>query len=498
MFYIARKAFPDRILDDDDLDAVADLWRAWHQEKSDSALFSRKAYQFLQVRLWGFARDRAAALADLLKQGLESYGLPESHVTFLDPDTICIDSPAVPVFEALPRGLWLDLFRDEAFDGLPLMLRLSISEFRGRPEGAPGESVGLVLVGLLRNDRLQLKAVWPNTTEAERLDPVFHKAVWPEEEKFLHALDEFQESGRLPPRDSSLFVTRRQERTAYWSIRLLFDVPGDDKLSGFLGRIGFFFSLMVIAALVLLYAPMNWLMPFIVELVALVGLFGLGFNLFWKGRIVYLYYSRMKAALRKLYSQSINYVPVDLAELGLADNPGLVKYTRELEQIGARRLLDFRIEPRPTGLSYIRLFQLPDGHSYAFLNVMLNTPVIHFFPAHPFVLISTYFDDGTRLTSVNAKASGFSKLRKPNVVARRFPDLQNPGELLARHREVMKRLLDEGRRLAPLMTVEGLIRRQIEEHDETCELAKQQGYYTWGAAFRQAFGIVRKEYLQDG
>src|ERR1700682_2867248 len=142
----------------------------------------------------------------------------------------------------------------------------------------------------------------------------------------------------------------------------------------------------------------------------------------------------MKAALRKLHSGSLNYVPVDLVELGAADNPAVVKYTCELEAIGARRLIDVRPDPL-SSRSYIRLFQLSEDRTYVFLNTMLATQVLRFYPAHPFLMVMTCFADGSRLASVNTKASGYQKPRKANVISRRFQDAKDPGVLLAAHRQ---------------------------------------------------------------
>jgi hypothetical protein len=95
------------------------------------------------------------------------------------------------------------------------MIRLAISEYRDQPEGRSTDSAGLVLVGKLQDDRLQLKAIWPSSLEEDRLDPLFRMAVWPEEREFLRALDDFRATGRLGPGACGLFVSRRQEQFAY-------------------------------------------------------------------------------------------------------------------------------------------------------------------------------------------------------------------------------------------------------------------------------------------
>jgi hypothetical protein len=251
MFYLARNRYPDRIFDEDDLDAVADLWRAWYEKRRSGLRSHWVVYQFLEVRLWGFARDRGAALVDLLRKDMISCGLSDPPVALRDSDTISVASPAVCIEQDLPRGLWLDLFHDEEFAGLPLMLRLTISEYRDQPEGRPGDCAGLVLVGKLQDGRLQLKAIWPSSLEAERLDALFKMAVWPEETEFLQALDDFQRTGLVGSGTGGLFVSRGQEQVGYSVIRLLFDLPGQAKLPAFLGRVGFFAVPILVAAFLL-------------------------------------------------------------------------------------------------------------------------------------------------------------------------------------------------------------------------------------------------------
>jgi hypothetical protein len=497
MLYLARKQFPDRMMDDRDLDAVADLWREWYMRKAWPRRDS-DANQFLELRLWGFARERGPDLLRLLQDRLADHELPERRIALADPDTITLSSPPVPVSHFLPRGLWLELFRTRDFSGLPLMVRLTISAHRDQSRGHPAKSAGLVLVGQLHDDRLQLKAAWPGSMNTEPFDPFYRMAVWPQEQEYLQALEAFQRTGKAIPVSTGVFVSRSQERTAYWYIRLLFDVPGEQrKLLTFLGRISFFAALTLLAGVWLYLVRDIMLLRVAPVLLGLIGLAGLGFNLWWKARMVYQYHARMKAAFRKLYSRSVSFPAVDLSELGVADNPAVVKYSAELEAAGARHLIDVRVDPPTNSLAYIRIYQIPDTHSYVFLNIMLATQNIQYFPAHVFLMVMTYFADESRLASTNAKAAGFRKQRRPNVTMRRFPEAQNPGDVIDRHRQVLKRLLDDGRVLAPIKSAQGLLDAQVKLHDETCALAKQQGYYTWGAAMRHAFGIVRPECVED-
>src|SRR5437763_1406372 len=111
MLYILRREFPDRWMNHEDLDAVAALMREWYRRQRLAN--QGETYQFLELRLWGFARSRGDALLRLLQKGLQSYGLPISYAKHLDADTIVVASPPVPLAELLPPGLWLDLFAED-------------------------------------------------------------------------------------------------------------------------------------------------------------------------------------------------------------------------------------------------------------------------------------------------------------------------------------------------------------------------------------------------
>jgi len=229
----------------------------------------------------------------------------------------------------------------------------------------------------------------------------------------------------------------------------------------------------------------------------MIGIAGISINVWRKVRHIYRFYAKMKANLRKAYSHFISLTEVDLEKEGVAENSALRKYSGDLEAAGARRLIDVRVDPPTSSLAYIRIFQLPEDRSYFFLNIMLATEHFHFFPAHAVFVINTYFADGSRLASTDSMGGGYRKKRKANVIVRCFPGADGPNELIEQHRKVLKSLLDGGRRLAPLLTAQGVIDNQIRELKESSELAKAEGYYTWGAAVRQSFGLVRREYLQD-
>jgi hypothetical protein len=485
------------MMDEDELDSVAALWRAWYAMRHKSLWGQREAYQFLEITLWEFAWSRSEKLLRMLRHSLSEYGLAEDHAELVDPDTITITSPSVPNSELLPRGLWLDLFGDKEFSGLPVMVRLTISEHQDVRETGVGHSAKLVLVGEVREGRLQLKAVWPNILRKEAIEQLYHKAVWPNESAFLRALDVFRATGRvdLGPAAAELFATQQQVQMGYWFVRLFFDLPGQARLPAFLGRVGFFAAILVAAAGLIYWARAIPPLQVQIALLGLIGLGGLGFNVWRKLCHIVRYHSAMRKALRKLYTQPFRLPEVDLDKEGVAQNAASLKYSGDLQAAGAIHLIDVRIDPPGTSLHYFRIFQLPADRSYVFLGIMPATEQFQLFPAGTYLVINTYFEDGSRLVSSDSKGAGYKKTRNANVVMRCFPDAKGPGDLIAHHREILRELIEEGRRLAPLLNAQGVIAAQVRAIEETSELAKEEGYYTWGAAVRQSFGLVRHEYL---
>jgi hypothetical protein len=190
----------------------------------------------------------------------------------------------------------------------------------------------------------------------------------------------------------------------------------------------------------------------------------------------------------------VRFEEVDLAALGVIDDPTVRKYTAELEALGCRHYLDVRTDPGPEGTSYFRLFFLPTEATYVHLLLMFSTKQFRLFPAKPTLLVTTYLEEG-RLTSINS-GGGYRKSVNPRVIARHFPE-KDPATFLAKHCRVARRLRDEGQRPVLLSGRQALLQRLIDDHEETRQLWERYGYYSWGAAFRQAFDLVRPEYRVD-
>lgn len=61
------------------------------------------------------------------------------------------------------------------------------------------------------------------------------------------------------------------------------------------------------------------------------------------------------------------------------------------------------------------------------------------------------------------------------------------------HSRLLEKLGEPGRQPAPLEP-ESILPRMVADHDEVRPLMAQSGFYGWGDAFREAFGLVRPEY----
>jgi hypothetical protein len=390
------------------------------------------------------------------------------------------------------------LFHAVEFDGLPLMLRLSLHDWHGEPEGPPAGGGTLVICGQLDGDQLRLKGIWPAGL-AEKEEALYEKAAWPEEDWLLGALAHYRTTGRRPVfPESSHFAARPIQQGRYWALSRFIRFPSRNRLGDFLGRVAFFGMPLLFAVALLAWVlsgplPEPWLLGALTALVA-VPLTGLVYVVSNELRRVANYHRRMTAALTRVYSQSLRFEEVDLDALGVIDDPSVRKYTAELEALGCGHYLDVRTDPRPEGTTYVRLFALPTEHTYVQLLLMFATRQFQLFPAKPTLLATTYLEEG-RLTSLNG-GGGYRRPLNPRLIARHFPD-KDPTAFLANHCRVLRRLRDEGHRPVLLPGPQALLQRLVDDHEEARRLRERYGFYSWSAAFRQAFELVRSEYRVD-
>jgi hypothetical protein len=498
MLYLTRRHFPDRLLDGKDLDALADLWFAWYDEVRAQAPSGGVGHHRVEGRLWAFPRQDGDRLERVLAGAVAAGGVAGLEVGRPDPDTLTAATPFFDLRQPCTLAPLLTCFAAPEFDGLPLMLRLSLHDWRGEPDDGPPLAGGtLVICGQPAQGRLRLKALWGAGLVAEH-EPLYERARWNEEDLALRALDGGQTIPPAPPTAPTFLGPRGAQRRQHWVLTRLFELPGQPKLAAFLGRAGFFAGFFGVALAVLFgLRPRGYLLAATVGF-ATVALTGLGYVVWKQARKVVDHYVHMRAALKRVYSRIVRFIPVDLAAVGAWPDPHAAKYSSEIEALGGRHYFDLTHDPPPTGTSYIRAFAVPQEHTYVSLLLLYGTPNgFVMFPAKATLLVTTYFDGDERLASSNS-ATGFRKKLDPRVTMRHFEGAEDPATLLARHRREVQRLLGEGRRLAPLMGPEELLRRLERDHEEARHLVQRYGYWRWGDALRQAFGLVRAEYRGEG
>jgi hypothetical protein len=497
MYSLTRRRFPDRLLDDADLDALSDLWFAWYEQARVPSSSGAVGYQRLEARLWGFARGQGDWLQALLT-GRAAALLPQAVVERADPDTLTVAGPYVEFAQAWSPAALVALFHAGEFDGLPFMLRLSLHDWRDEPQGPPLAGGTLVVCGQLDGGSLRLKGIW-SAGLAEGLEALYEKAAWHEEDWLLAALDDYHRTGRRPVfPETADFAPRPIQRGRHWALSRFIRFPTRNKLGAFLDRVAFFGVPLLGAVALLVWVlswpwPEPWLLGALTALVVIPFL-GLLHVVSKEFRRVANYHRRMTAALTRVYSQRLGFAEVDLAPLGLSDDPTVRKYTAELEALGCRHYLDVRTDPRPEGTTYIRLFALPAESTYVHLLLLFATKQFRLFPAKPTMVATTYLEEG-RLTSING-GGGHRKQRNPRVIGRHFED-KDPATFVAKHCRVLRQLRDEGHRPVFFPGPQALLQRLTDDHEEARRFGERYGFYSWGAAFRQAFDLVRPEYRTD-
>jgi hypothetical protein len=324
MLYLTRRSFPDRLLDGQDLDALADVWFTWYAEARSEEPTGGVGHHRLEGRLWAFPRRDGDRLKQILAGAAAASGLAGLSVARRDPDTLTAATPFADLQQPCSLAPLLACFAAPQLDGLPLMLRLSLHDLRGGPAGPPLAGGTLVVCGQLARGKLRLKGIWPAGLIAEH-EPLYEKAPWPEEEAFLRFLDGSDATPRPSVVTLTLLGRQRQQWWQYWVLSRFFRLPGQKKLPAFLGRVGTFAGLLLAALAVLLAVrPTNFPLVLVVGAaagVAAASLFGLGYVVWRQAREVVAYYTNMRRSLRRVFSRSVRFILVDLAAVGAWPDP---------------------------------------------------------------------------------------------------------------------------------------------------------------------------------
>jgi hypothetical protein len=339
MQILTRKSFSDRSLSADDLAALGDQWLTWYKALRRRNFVRNRTSQQLEIRLWGFPRSRAASLLVTLQKRIASAGLPIDCASLANPDTLIVTFPAAPFQSQWPRRSLAELVAEPDVDGLDVQARVSVRAGAGRTSQV---TWALVARGLIRDRQFLLKALC-QADGGGMLERLAQRSAWRGEGDCLLSLDDRDRSSH-PVMPSGVRLQRPgSERSGLRLAELIVDLPGNDKLQGFLRRVGIW-SAVLAGGVGLAVFPFGalwgafWIGVFLIA----AGICGLGFNLGVKALEIILTRRGVKSTLRNAYAQPATYPHLDLAMEEVANNPVNVKYAQELTELGAVHYFDSR------------------------------------------------------------------------------------------------------------------------------------------------------------
>ena len=487
---ILRAAFPDTALDGPLLESVAGLWLAWHLDASRWHFLSRQSFHRVEAQLWGVAQPEIEQTRNQIarRAGRE---VPDSVVALADPDTLTVTSPWREVVQPSALARVATLFDGQEFEGMRLTLRLTSGEWRVEPDGPPLREGTLVLWTELRGGLPRLKATWPGDLSGRGETP-FRYAAWRNESEFWHAAQQFQDDREILPCPERLFITPARQRYRRASRWLQVDVGDQRTLGAFVVRVATFGTIFALSVATLLALDS-------VAAIILVGPILL-FSFRWltqtiinKVKKVAKFRHNMRNRLREVYSRPLNYLTVNLPEVGPWPEASAAKYTSEAIHLSCIHWRDIRRSEAGEIVSFVRVFAIPAQRMYVYLTLLHSAGKNREFPARAWYMSSTYFTDGTRLLLTN-EHGGYTRARDRLAIQRFAPEARNLAELLDRRRPIIAQLLAEGKELAPLMSIDELLDRMEADHVRISEAVRLAGYFTWGAAIRQSFQMIRPEY----
>lgn len=499
---LIRKQFPDRHWAAADLDAAAEFWLRLYEAAAPKQGFSRSPDHAVEVRLRGFPRHHGDALVREVARRVAASDIPEPEVELTDPDTLVVRSGIIRGDESPAAGLGLPLLTGQPFDGLMAEVRV---EAVGRQGRVVRRDVGnsLVMVGELRGGGLVLKALWRAGASA-RLDAIHWGGLWPEEEKWLAAFDEFRRTEKIPADLARrIFLTRATDHQAGLVVRLVHAPLGKPRLGGLIRR-GLVFTLLLAAAGTLTYWAATtqpiWLITIAIWDLIVLWLASIFFRN--EARMLFAGYREIRGRYARLYEEAVKVVPLAAPEAAARlDHPAARKYTADLEAAGFTHLGDVRPDPPVNGEITIRVFLYPDGVTY--LNVVHLTTTspdpadgFRVWPANTLFLAETHFRDGGRMASIGGREEGYRKKRTgPEYRLRIFPDAGEPLGFVEQHVEAARAwAADTGRTPLPHLRFDGFVRRQNELQDEERRLFADDPY-TRGDHLRWYLQSPRREYL---
>jgi hypothetical protein len=485
MLTLHRQRFPDVPMDGDTIDAAAEMWIGWYRLARKDAAQAAPPFHRLQIRVWGFARTSALALQQLLIRRVQSFRLACSTVERPDPDTLSVTTPWLDFSQTCLPSELSTLFADPAFTGLPMMLRFTVEEHREKPGGEPAASRTLVLCGQWHDGTLIVKAVWPAGNFGTE-DRLYELAVWPLETRFLEDLDCYRNTGELQRTWETEFRSQAHDRMENRLLRSVVILPGQPKLRVFLSQVILFLVLLVTGLLLLPLVLLHKALVLPGVALIAVGAWGLFYVTRARIRVIALRHASMQRALKQLHAKPLKFMPVNMADWGLQDDPSTRKFSTELEALGCQHCADLCTEFRQEGISVFRHYALPAERTFITLALRISTRTNKLFPAGALLVASTYFAGGHRLVCSSTDLVS-RKNPIPNVTACRWRDTHDPESFLNRLRAKVRQMLAEGQQLAEPMALDDHLTRLKDDFAHLSAYRRKTGYFSWLDAVRQEF-----------
>jgi hypothetical protein len=437
---------------------------------------------------------------------------------------IRIVGPERPIDEPPEISQWLALVAAPEAQGLCVFLRVDIRERRRPAPGPPDSRHELVVVGLATASGVTAKAVWPEGN-LRRTSDVNRHAAWEGEEPFLAALDVYLATHAAyvsrPPAPSTphaaipappaadaaaeasyarfqaggepAFWPNREAWAGHWITRLLVESVEDAGPRGFATRLAVASAppatFLLSAALAGPTSAADWLRLLAVVAAALPVL------IVWHKAVkVATCKSAFSAAISRGLTAPASFRAVTLGEVGAAGDVNARKWTDELVAAGCVWSRDFTAN-RELIDAVSRFFVHPELPAEVLLNLMSSSGEFIDFPAHPTLLVTTRFADGSRLTTLSGGAGTiYRKNRNRSLVVRLLPN-GDPDSVLALHRSALNRLIAEGR-VPTQPEPDRIFETLLEDRTQAAAAVRGRPVYTWDDALYQAFGVVRREYLE--
>lgn len=512
MLTLHRERFPDVPMSADMLDAAAELWLSWYRLARIEAPEEQRPFHRVEAFVWSFPRPRAESLQQLVARQVETSQLADSNaddnssataqiqkanngpqqassplltVERPNPDTLSVATPWLEFSHACRLSLVSNSFMDDAFGGLPMMLRITVAEYGNQPRLKPALSRTLVLCGKWTAGTLIVKAIWTAST-FETEDRIYAKAPWALESRFLDDLETFRRSGQVNRGWETEFAPQVQARFADRIVRSFVIVPGQPKLRVFMKQVILFLAILLAGLFVLslrLVHPLQLLFG-----IALTGgsAFVLLYITYFRIWAIGKRRSLMQQSFKLLYSRPLSLIPAKLVDLGMEDDPSLLKFSAELEALGCQHCGDLISESHEESFAVHRHYILPAERTFLSLGITVAAKSLKFFPGTANLVSSSYFDDDHRLACSNSSLPS-NKTIVPNVSVCHWPNVADPETFLNLLRGKLDQMLVERRRSASPMTLDDHLKRLKSDFALVGEYKQKNGYFSWRDAIRQEF-----------